>query len=218
MLRGPPTIATALYLLLLTDLVPTSPVRDASHSAGDTVTLRCLEGINTTIHRENTTQITWRKRNNSHNLVFGLWKNITLSNFTDTRISFLSPEQPLTLRIADTQPSDSGKYTCDITTTDVFFTNSWTLHVSENGMSVSSVPRSTVIAISSSLAGAAFVLIVVWIIYYNTRSKSNKIPTHIHQTRPETNQPEEPVYDTPQENYVLRFNALYDTTPATQVK
>ncbi|XP_063812895.1 uncharacterized protein LOC135050363 isoform X2 [Pseudophryne corroboree] len=124
---------TSLFLLLLVDLFPVSPVRAVSHFAGGTVTLHCLEGSNRTLHRDDITQINWRKENYLHNLIYAFTKtlNIIASNFTDGRISFLSPEQPLTLRITDAQPSDSGNYTCDITALGGRFQNSWMLHVSD---------------------------------------------------------------------------------------
>ncbi|XP_063806623.1 uncharacterized protein LOC134988486 [Pseudophryne corroboree] len=210
MLRGPPCIATALYLLLITDLVPASSVL-----AGGTVTLHCQEGSNRTLNRDDIIQINWRKENDVQHLIHAFTKtlNATASNLTDGRISFLSPEQPLTLRITDAQPSDSGNYTCAITTTEGLITNSWMLHVSEV------TTPSAAIYVSSSVAGVAVLLMIIFgIIYYITRSTSSKTPCQIHQTIQETNQVEEPVYDNPVENYALRFNTLYDSMPAPQVR
>ncbi|XP_068122506.1 uncharacterized protein [Hyperolius riggenbachi] len=85
------------------------------YSAGDTVTIRCLERCDPTIPRDSISQITWRKHNHSHFLLFSSDTRYgVFSNFSDSRFSF---RDPLTLQIRDTQWSDAGKYSCEVTST-----------------------------------------------------------------------------------------------------
>ncbi|XP_068122507.1 zwei Ig domain protein zig-8-like [Hyperolius riggenbachi] len=105
-----------------------SPVYGVEHSAGDTVTLCCLERCNTTIPRDRLSQITWRKHNHPHFLLFiNDTRYGVFSNFSDSRFSF---QDPLTLQIRDTQQSDTGNYTCEVTSSHTgVCTSRHTLHV-----------------------------------------------------------------------------------------
>ncbi|PIO22547.1 hypothetical protein AB205_0198550 [Aquarana catesbeiana] len=120
-------IMICLYLFLAPGLL--SLIHVVEYSAGDTVTINCLEGCNKSVTTDTITLITWKKINNSHILRFitTLKPNQTSSNFSEPRFSF---QDPLTLRIMDAQPSDSGNYICDLTTSNGLCNNTFPLHVS----------------------------------------------------------------------------------------
>lgn len=108
-----------------------SLIHSSMLNAGDEVTINCLEECNKykSVTTGNITQIMWKKVNNSHILRFTtrLTPNQTSSNFSKSRFSF---QDPLTLRIMDAQPSDSGNYTCELTTSNGFCKKNFPLHVS----------------------------------------------------------------------------------------
>ncbi|PIO15051.1 hypothetical protein AB205_0071630 [Aquarana catesbeiana] len=114
MTRSPlPFTMICLYLFLAPGLV--SLIHVVECSAGDTVTINCLEECNKSKTTGNITQISWKKTNNSHILWFvtTLKPNQTSSNFSEPRFSF---QDPTNLRITDIQPSDSRNYSCDLST------------------------------------------------------------------------------------------------------
>ncbi|XP_040195066.1 uncharacterized protein LOC120928054 [Rana temporaria] len=210
--RPPLRISIVLHLLLLADLESVIIVKEIY--LGGTVTLSCLEGCNKPVTRDDITQITWRKTNNSHILSFAttLKTNRTTSNFSEPRYSF---QDPSNLRITDTQPSDSGNYSCDLSTSIGNCKNIFPLHVSENNLNNASEAHRTLIYASSSVAAGAviIIIIIIAIVYWRTRPKTEKPPDKIHQTSPEPPQREEPIYDNADQNYCLRFNTLYDGLP-----
>ncbi|XP_040195420.1 uncharacterized protein LOC120928387 [Rana temporaria] len=117
-----------LYLSLASGLVSLNNGKEIY--LGDTVTLSCQEGCNKSVTRDDITQIIWGKNNNSHILRFAttLKPNETASNFSEPRYSF---QDPTNLRITDAQPSDSGNYSCDLSTSIGNCQNILSLHVSE---------------------------------------------------------------------------------------
>ncbi|XP_066454644.1 carcinoembryonic antigen-related cell adhesion molecule 2-like [Eleutherodactylus coqui] len=203
-----PATALRIGLLLCVLRATASSFTVVSFPAGDTVTLSCSDETNTTRNLSDVTQIVWRKVDGSRSLHFAWTSTNNISNFTDSRISFQSAQPPTVLRIRDVQTGDAGNYTCHIT--DVQSGNlhrSWTLQISESN-------RSDIIYISSSVTGGIILLMLLaGIIYYMFYSKRNTIPSQIHQTSPENNAKEEPVYDNIHEEYFLRFNTLYDRMP-----
>ncbi|CAN2390751.1 hypothetical protein PRIEUP_LOCUS788, partial [Pristimantis euphronides] len=175
-----------------------------SSSAGDTVTLRCSDETSTIRNLSNVTLITWKKENGSHALHFVSDLKREQSNFTNRRISFLNAQFPPVLQIRDAQDGDAGHYSCKITLIrSGIFEKSWTLQMAESRSSAA-------IYISSSVSGVVVILMLIaGIVYCKFYSKRNIIPSQIHQTSPENNTAEL-VYDNNHEEYVPRFNTLYD--------
>ncbi|PIO12400.1 hypothetical protein AB205_0019080, partial [Aquarana catesbeiana] len=120
-------IMICLYMSLAPGLV--SLIHVVEWSAGDTVTINCLEECNKSETTGKITLIMWKKVNNSHFLRFitTLKPNETSSNFSETRFSF---QDPTNLRITDAQPSDSGNYICELSTSTGLCNNTFPLHVS----------------------------------------------------------------------------------------
>ncbi|XP_040278792.1 uncharacterized protein LOC120994366 [Bufo bufo] len=216
----PATAALRTSMLLCVLLVTASPsssrVQSSSLvvlvSAGETVTFSCSDESNRTRTLSEVTLIIWRREDGAHSLHYVSDGNKHTSNFTDPRIFFRSAQIPPALQIRDARPNDAGNYTCTITIVGSgIIYKSWTLQISDSSNFLH-------ISISSSVIGALVILILIaGIIYCKFCSKRNTIPSQIHQTSPEENEKEEPVYDNAQEDYFLRFNALYDRTPASSM-
>ncbi|XP_044140082.1 uncharacterized protein LOC122930636 isoform X2 [Bufo gargarizans] len=205
-----------LCVLLVSASSSSSRVQSSSQvvsvSAGDTVTFSCSDESNRTRTLSDVTLVIWRREDGAHSLHYVSDGNKNTSNFTDPRISFRSAQMPPALQIRDARPGDAGNYTCTISMVgsgNIY--KFWTLQISDSSHFAS-------IYISSSVIGALVMLILIaGIIYCKFCSKRNTIPSQIHQTSPEDNEKEEPVYHNAQEDYFLRFNALYDRTPASSL-
>lgn len=106
-----------------------SPAHVVESSAGGTVTINCLEGCAESVTTGITTLIIWWKTNNSHILQFvtTLKPNQISSNFSEPRYSF---QDPTNLQITDAQPSDSGNYSCEVSTSIGVCKKTFPLHVS----------------------------------------------------------------------------------------
>ncbi|XP_077335806.1 uncharacterized protein LOC143981676 [Lithobates pipiens] len=210
--RPPLRISTVLHLLFLADLVSIIIVEGIY--LGETVTLNCQEGCNESVTRGNKTQISWKKINNSHILLFvtALTLNLRFSNFSEPRFSF---NDLTNLRITDAQPDDSGNYTCELTTSTGVCNGTFPVIVSEHSLSDTVQAQRTLIYASSSAAAGVviIIIIIIVIVYWRTRPGTEKPPDKIHQTSPEPPQREEPIYDNADQNYCLRFNTLYDGLP-----
>ncbi|XP_073433328.1 uncharacterized protein [Dendrobates tinctorius] len=213
MLPAPATaLSMLLCVLLFTDSSPASVAPVLSFSSGDSVTFSCSVEDNTIRNVSQISLIVWRKENGSHVLRFTSDGGKHLSNFTDSRISFLSAEIPPMLQIRDARPEDTGNYTCEITASSTgIFHKSWRLHIAEpSGYKF--------ISILCSVTGAIILVIIAGIIYWKFCTNHKTIPSQIHQTSTDNNEKEEPVYDNIQDDYFLHFNTLYDRTPAVPME
>ncbi|KAM3935966.1 uncharacterized protein RB166_003049 [Leptodactylus fuscus] len=169
------------------------------------MTLNCSDGNNTTRNISDLTIIVWRKENGSHLLRFSYNGQKNDSNFTDPRISFQLKQLPLQLKIEDVRPEDAGNYTCDLTMINSGrIKKSWIILISESSSS------SSLIYIWPLVAGALVLLVLIAGLVFWKFYKSNSVPSKIHQTSPDNNVTEEPVYENAHEDYFLHFNTLYD--------
>ncbi|OCT93584.1 uncharacterized protein LOC108707801 [Xenopus laevis] len=222
-LGAPDLLRISTFLLLLSDYVRGSHV-----SPGETVTLSCPERSPGDFIRI----INWKKVNGYHTLNFVFWNqsanNTTWSgsnntspptqfvhnNFTDPRISFLSPELPLTLQILSTQTSDSANYSCEVTTSreGVKYTHEEVL-VSGNG----TLERNVIpISVGGTACCVAALLILLLILHWKKRRSYNETPRAIPQSFLENAENPQVVYENPEECYYNRFNTLYDGLPNTR--